>query len=104
MNHKNFPPEHPWIRQGVMQRRTLRACEKFGKRPRRKIIYPQSLVELVTRRQLEFFCDGYRVPPHYLPIAVQPGAWGYVCCERAPTHHGMVEVIPAGMVLKARGE
>ena len=104
MNYKNFPPEHPWVRQGVMHRRTLRTCKKFGKQPRPAIYYPQSAVELVIRRELEVFCDGYRVPMHYLPIAVQPGTRGYVCCERAPTHYGMVEVLPAGLVEKARGE
>jgi hypothetical protein len=103
MNHKNFPPEHPWMRQGVMQRRTLRKCEKFGKQPRPAIFYPQSAVEQVIRRELEVLYDGYRIPMFPL-TAVQPGSRGYACCHRAPTLYGMIELLPAGMVRKARGE
>jgi hypothetical protein len=98
MNHKNFPPENPWTRHWAMIHRNVRASRKWARYPRPAIVYPQS------RAGLEVFCNGYRVPMHYLPIAVQPGTRGYVCCERAPTHHGMVEVFPAGMVRKARGE
>lgn len=104
MNYKNFPPTDPWIRQGVMQRVTLRACKTWAKQTRPAIIYPESPVEIAKRIPLEVFVNGYRLPLYYRPIAIQPGSRGYVCCERAPTHYGVVEVFPVGVIRKARGE